>query len=74
MLLLQNAEFVDMTLAAEGRLVQVHKNIVALASPYLKAMLQSAPCQHPVIFLNVSCYFITMNNYFDLFSYHPCYE
>ncbi|CAB3223407.1 unnamed protein product [Arctia plantaginis] len=48
----QNSEFVDMTLAAEGHLVKVHRNIVALASPYLRAMLQSAPCQHPVIFLN----------------------
>uniref|UniRef100_A0A2A4KA62 BTB domain-containing protein n=1 Tax=Heliothis virescens TaxID=7102 RepID=A0A2A4KA62_HELVI len=48
----QNGEFVDMTLAAEGHLVKVHQNIVALASPYLKAMIQSAQCQHPVVFLN----------------------
>lgn len=48
----QNAEFVDMTLAADGHLVKVHQNIIALASPYLKAMLQSASCPHPVIFLN----------------------
>ncbi|KAJ8721442.1 hypothetical protein PYW07_002217 [Mythimna separata] len=48
----QNGEFVDMTLAAEGYLVKVHQNIVALASPYLKAMILSASCQHPVVFLN----------------------
>ncbi|XP_075974384.1 uncharacterized protein LOC142975437 [Anticarsia gemmatalis] len=48
----QNGEFVDMTLAAEGHLVKVHQNVVALASPYLKAMLLTVPCQHPVIFLN----------------------
>lgn len=43
-----------MTLVAGGHLVKVHKNIVALASPYIKHMIQSAPCEHPVIFLSVS--------------------
>ncbi|XP_052756008.1 protein abrupt-like isoform X2 [Galleria mellonella] len=41
-----------MTLAAEGHFVKVHKNVVALASPYLKEILQSTVCQHPVIFLS----------------------
>ncbi|XP_047019799.1 modifier of mdg4-like isoform X1 [Helicoverpa zea] len=48
----QDGEFVDMTLAADGHLVKVHQNIVALASPYLKTMIQSAQCQHPVVFFN----------------------
>ncbi|KAH9634479.1 hypothetical protein HF086_005472 [Spodoptera exigua] len=48
----QEGEFVDMTLAADGHLVKVHQNIIALASPYIKAMIQSAACQHPVVFLN----------------------
>lgn len=47
-------EFVDVTLAAGGHLVKAHQNILALASPYLKEMLKSAPCQHPIIFLGVS--------------------
>ncbi|XP_063822626.1 zinc finger and BTB domain-containing protein 41-like [Ostrinia nubilalis] len=47
----QRQEFVDVTLAAGGHLVKAHQNIIALASPYLKEMLRSAPCQHPVIFL-----------------------
>ncbi|OWR41073.1 putative zinc finger protein and BTB domain-containing [Danaus plexippus plexippus] len=51
-MLQQKAEFVDMTLVAGGHLVKVHKNIVALASPYIKHMIQSAPCEHPVIFLS----------------------
>lgn len=50
-----------MTLAADGCLVKVHRNILALASPYIKAMLKSVDCQHPVIFLNVRL--ITMVNY-----------
>uniref|UniRef100_A0A2A4K9T4 BTB domain-containing protein n=1 Tax=Heliothis virescens TaxID=7102 RepID=A0A2A4K9T4_HELVI len=48
----QNGEFVDMTIAADGHLVKVHQVLVALASPYLKDLITSAPCQHPVIFLN----------------------
>lgn len=54
-----------MTLAAEGHLVQVHQNIVALASPYLKAMILSAACQHPVIFLNVSMIMNKINRFLN---------
>ncbi|VVC89850.1 unnamed protein product [Leptidea sinapis] len=48
----KNGEFVDMTLAADGHFVKVHQLLVALSSPYLKSLISSAPCQHPVIFLN----------------------
>nr|XP_012544581.1 uncharacterized protein LOC101742337 isoform X2 [Bombyx mori] len=52
----QNNEFVDMTLAAEGHFVKVHQVIIALSSPYFKDLLASAPCQHPVVFLNKVSY------------------
>lgn len=45
---------VDMTLAADGHIVKVHQILMALASPFLKELINSAPCKHPVIFLNVS--------------------
>ncbi|XP_038214591.1 uncharacterized protein LOC119834323 [Zerene cesonia] len=48
----QNGEFVDMTLAADGHFVKVHQVLMALSSPYLKELITSAPCPHPVIFLN----------------------
>ncbi|CAH2108372.1 unnamed protein product [Euphydryas editha] len=48
----QNGELVDMTLAADGHFVKVHKVLIALSSTYLKQLILSAPCQHPVIFLN----------------------
>ncbi|CAG9785644.1 unnamed protein product [Diatraea saccharalis] len=48
----QQQEFVDVTIAVDGCLVKAHQNILALASPYIKALLQSAPCQHPIIFLS----------------------
>ncbi|XP_063365135.1 broad-complex core protein isoforms 1/2/3/4/5-like [Cydia amplana] len=47
----QNDEFVDMTLAAEGHWVKVHRTLVALASPYFRELLHSLPCQHPVMYL-----------------------
>lgn len=43
-----------MTLAADGHMVKVHQVIIALASPYLKDLIASAQCPHPIIFLNVS--------------------
>nr|XP_034826954.1 longitudinals lacking protein-like [Maniola hyperantus] len=48
----QSGEFVDMTLAADGHLVKVHQVIMALSSPYLKDLIASAQCPHPVIVLN----------------------
>ncbi|XP_077286103.1 uncharacterized protein LOC143911196 isoform X2 [Arctopsyche grandis] len=48
----QNGEFVDMTVAADGHLVKVHQLILGIASPYIKSLIQSATCKHPIIFLN----------------------
>ncbi|KAM3958483.1 uncharacterized protein ACR2FA_007505 [Aphomia sociella] len=52
----QNGEFVDMTLAADGHFVKVHQMIMALASPFIKDLLGSINCSHPVIFLNKISY------------------
>ncbi|CAG9785403.1 unnamed protein product [Diatraea saccharalis] len=48
----QNGEFVDMTLAADGHFVKVHQVVMALASPFIKQLISSANCPHPIIFLN----------------------
>ncbi|KAH9632790.1 hypothetical protein HF086_012615 [Spodoptera exigua] len=45
-----------MTLAADGHLVKVHQVIIALASPYIKELISTAQCPHPVIFLNKISY------------------
>lgn len=66
LVIFQNGEFVDMTLAADGHLVKVHQVIIALASPYIKELISTAQCPHPVIFLNVSpnlCSLITNLQY-----------
>lgn len=56
-----------MTLAADGHHVKVHKMLLSLASPYIKELIMTADCAHPVIFLNVSfkIYFLTLieNNF-----------
>ncbi|XP_039751595.1 uncharacterized protein LOC120627647 [Pararge aegeria] len=48
----QREELVDMTLVAEGHLVKVHKNLISLASPYIKNVINLVPCTHPIIFLS----------------------
>ncbi|KAJ2937771.1 hypothetical protein O0L34_g17900 [Tuta absoluta] len=49
--LLGNAEFVDVTIAVEGHLLQAHKVILSICSPYFKKMFQMNPCQHPIVVL-----------------------
>ncbi|CAB3234710.1 unnamed protein product [Arctia plantaginis] len=51
-MLQQRGEFVDMTLAADSHHVKVHQMVLSLVSPYIKELISSAQCPHPVIFLN----------------------
>lgn len=46
--LLGNGEFVDVTIAVDGHLLQAHKVILSICSPYFKKMFQINPCQHPI--------------------------
>nr|XP_049696455.1 uncharacterized protein LOC110384388 [Helicoverpa armigera]XP_049696456.1 uncharacterized protein LOC110384388 [Helicoverpa armigera]XP_049696457.1 uncharacterized protein LOC110384388 [Helicoverpa armigera] len=48
----QRGEFVDMTLAADGYHVKVHQMVMSLVSPYIKELISTAQCPHPIIFLN----------------------
>ncbi|XP_045106893.1 flocculation protein FLO11-like [Portunus trituberculatus] len=43
--------FIDVTLTAEGRSVRAHKLILSAMSPYFQEVLQTNPCQHPVIIM-----------------------
>lgn len=49
--LLRTEDFVDVTIAAEGKLIQAHKMVLSVCSPYFKNIFKTNPCQHPVIFL-----------------------
>ncbi|RXG72384.1 Broad-complex core protein isoforms 1/2/3/4/5, partial [Armadillidium vulgare] len=44
-------EFVDVTLACEGRSLKAHKIVLSACSPYFKNLLKQNPCQHPIIIL-----------------------
>lgn len=59
--LLGNGEFVDVTIAVEGHLLQAHKVILSICSPYFKKMFQLNPCQHPIgmyLIRNINTYSI----------------
>lgn len=49
--LLGKGEFVDVTIAVDGHLLQAHKVILSICSPYFKKMFQLNPCQHPIVVL-----------------------
>ncbi|XP_026759679.1 transcription regulator protein BACH1-like isoform X2 [Galleria mellonella] len=49
--LLGKGEFVDVTIAVEGHVLQAHKVILSICSPYFKKMFQMNPCQHPIVVL-----------------------
>lgn len=49
--IIKQEEFIDVTIACDGKLFKAHKMILSACSPYFKKILQAIPCQHPVIFL-----------------------
>ncbi|XP_076683735.1 uncharacterized protein LOC143376856 isoform X2 [Andrena cerasifolii] len=44
-------DLVDVTLAVEGQLLQAHKLVLSVCSPYFKSIFKENPCQHPVVIL-----------------------
>ncbi|XP_021940170.1 protein tramtrack, beta isoform isoform X2 [Zootermopsis nevadensis] len=49
--LLQDESFVDVTLAAEGRLLRAHKMVLSACSPYFQALFIGHPDKHPIVIL-----------------------
>ncbi|XP_017888669.1 protein jim lovell-like isoform X2 [Ceratina calcarata] len=49
--LLDTEQFVDVTLACEGRSLKCHKMILSACSDYLADLLRENPCQHPIILM-----------------------
>lgn len=61
-------DFVDITLACEGRQIKAHKMVLSACSPYFRSLLRGNPCQHPIVFLkDVS--FANLTSILD-FMYH----
>ncbi|XP_055910249.1 broad-complex core protein isoform X1 [Eupeodes corollae] len=44
-------DFVDVTLACDGRSIKAHRVVLSACSPYFRELLKSTPCKHPVIVL-----------------------
>lgn len=49
--LLQNGDFVDVTLACEGVSIKAHKMVLSACSPYFQNLFKDNPCQHPIVIL-----------------------
>jgi len=49
--LLEEKDFVDVTLGVEGRKLPAHKMLLSACSPYFRDLLKGNPCQHPIIVL-----------------------
>ncbi|XP_023309249.2 longitudinals lacking protein, isoforms H/M/V isoform X3 [Lucilia cuprina] len=58
--LYDRGDLVDVTLACDGKLLQAHKIVLAICSPYFQEIFISNPCKHPIIILkdvsyNIMC-------------------
>ncbi|GLG92910.1 Protein jim lovell [Gryllus bimaculatus] len=49
--LLNNEQFVDVTLACEGRSIKCHKMMLSACSAYFEELLSQNPCQHPIVLM-----------------------
>lgn len=46
--LFDRGDFVDCTIACDGQLLQCHKIVLAICSPYFKEIFINNPCRHPI--------------------------
>ncbi|CAI6342854.1 unnamed protein product [Macrosiphum euphorbiae] len=44
-------DFIDVTLACDGKSLKAHRVVLSACSPYFRELLKSTPCKHPVIVL-----------------------
>ncbi|XP_034243661.1 broad-complex core protein isoforms 1/2/3/4/5 isoform X5 [Thrips palmi] len=44
-------DFVDVTIACDGKSLKAHRVVLSACSPYFRELLKSTPCKHPVIVL-----------------------
>lgn len=50
--MLNDETYVDVTLACDGQQIKAHKMVLSACSSYFRELLQSNPCQHPIIIFN----------------------
>ncbi|KAF2356093.1 BTB/POZ domain [Trinorchestia longiramus] len=52
----EEEDFVDVTVACDGRQYSAHRMVLSACSPYFRTMLKANPCKHPIVILkDVGC-------------------
>jgi hypothetical protein len=46
--LYDRGDFVDCTIACDGQILQCHKLVLAICSPYFREIFMNNPCRHPI--------------------------
>lgn len=49
--LLQDEQFVDVTLSCDGYAIKAHKMVLSACSPYFQSIFYENPCQHPIVIM-----------------------
>lgn len=49
--LFKDEQFVDVTIACEGKLIKAHKMVLSASSSYFQEIFANNPCKHPVVFM-----------------------
>ncbi|VVC44825.1 BTB/POZ domain,Zinc finger C2H2-type,SKP1/BTB/POZ domain [Cinara cedri] len=49
--LLDQEDFIDVTIACDGHSFTAHKVVLSACSPYFRSLLKANPCQHPIVIL-----------------------
>ncbi|XP_050426346.1 protein abrupt-like isoform X2 [Adelges cooleyi] len=49
--LLDQEDFIDVTIACDGKSFTAHKVVLSACSPYFRSLLKANPCQHPIVIL-----------------------
>ncbi|CAG7819147.1 unnamed protein product [Allacma fusca] len=47
----ESEDFVDVTIACDGKSLKAHQVILSAASPFFRKLLKDNPCQHPIVIL-----------------------
>lgn len=61
--LYDRGDLVDVTLACEGKLLQAHKIVLAICSPYFQEMFITNPCKHPISKCNFYSFIHIVSNF-----------
>lgn len=60
-------DLVDVTLACgDGRLLQAHKTVLAICSPYFQEMFLTNPCKHPISKYTLSLLLIQLPSFMNV--------